>query len=531
MQHSLNRHKSVDHEFLILSLFFFLAAATSALVIFMAESAFTHFTVQLVIAAYCLTMGGLAIKRWVHFSQDKAMALSALVGAQVFWFAAPALLVILGLREWFAERFNYHVNNQNLVLTTVYLTLFAFLSLGSYHLMKRRLMKRIESKKVTYQLSKGEILAIVLLLVAAGILPFFVYSDSLAEVVNGITASRTGIDKGWHQAAFESRPFQVMGRASLVAAACLALFQALRSTRIVHRLAWSCVFAFGFLITYLDSGTRTWTALILVPPLLITISQRASGRTVRLWMLGGLVLLTGIILIGQFQLAIRNGGFSAETLRNADTLALYDNDFFTETAVAVDLVPAKINYLFESNTILFLVNPIPRSLWAGKPYPRVIEQYTLGRSGVDEYRDYGISRMPSIVGQHYMAWGVPGIVLIASLIGMFLAWLDYLWKRQTSTPLLKLWTASTTVWVFLGFRGLFPGFHWAVLILGAIVLFERRKSGKTRIQGAFTRRSLPGTLRFELNFLRSRSNPLRLRQLLSPPSVRFQHQIVSRKLR
>ncbi|HVF90452.1 MAG TPA: O-antigen polymerase [Blastocatellia bacterium] len=413
----------------------------------------------------------------------RRIALLVLLMGQVFWFAWPALRVVTSGTDWFGDGVNYYLKDEEVVLTAFYLTLFGLLSLITYAVTTHRLTRRetagASGKDEATDFSSRALTITALGLTALGLLPFIFYGGSVQNIIQGVMGSRgAGMDKSWAQTAFESQPLYVIGRATLVTAGALALLQVLKLRRFKLRLAWGLLFVFSFMITYFDSGTRSWTALILLPPALEYFRESLSKRKLMRWLLLGPAVLLAVFWVAQLQLNFRNTGFSTDALSSENNFQIWDNDFFSETAVAVSLVPAQMDYLHESTLVLYLTNPIPRAIWEEKPYPRVIEMYSLGRRGYNEYRDRGSSSMPSVVGQFYMSWGWFGVVEIALVYGLFMAWLDALWRRQGSSELTHIWAATAIVWLFLSYRGLFPGFHYPVLILGLLVLLEKRWSGR-----------------------------------------------------
>jgi hypothetical protein len=404
----------------------------------------------------------------VALRRNQRMGLLVLLLAQSFWFALPAMSSLVG-GVWFGTPIRFRLGPEDVQRSTLYLSLFAVLSVAGYALVSNRLAKRSQagpSRGPERHVTRMGL--VVFLLTVIGVSPFVIYGESLQAVISGVMGSRA-VEKGWSMAAFESKPLYVIGRAALVTAGLLALHEALRARR--RRFLWLAPFLLAFLATYFDSGTRSWTAMILAPPVLVAMARNLARLQFRRWLVLGPVVLVCLLWLAYFQAQFRNLGVSGA--RPGTALTLSDNDFFTETTIALSLVPEKVEPLHESALLLHLVNPIPRSLWPGKPYPRVIETYTWARSGWNEYGEAGISRMPSVVGQYYLSWGAPGVIGIALFIGALMAWLDALWRRHATDSLVRLWAATTAAWCFVSFRGIFPGFHYPVLLVGLLLLYRR----------------------------------------------------------
>jgi uncharacterized membrane protein len=271
----------------------------------------------------------------------------------------------------------------------------------------------------------------------------------------------------------------------MVAAGALSLHYAFRLVR-WRRVVPVTVFVSAFTVTYFDSGTRSLTALMLVPPVFVAFARAVRTGRGKRWLVVGPLATAVVLWTAQVQLAMRNQGMTSDALAE-NPLLIWDNDFFTETAIAVSLVPEKFDYLHESTAVLFISNPIPRSWWPSKPYPRVLQYYGIGRRGYDEYTDLGSSSMPSLLGQFHMNWGLWGVVEAAILYGLAFAFIDRGLRRARDDELLALVFSAAVVWLFLGFRALLPGFHYPVLLLGLAVLGGSRSLARA----SFRRGSVP----------------------------------------
>ncbi len=439
------------------------------------------FTDWLVVAFAAATIA-IAVVIGVGLERTRRMGLMVLIAGQLFWFAIPGALTALDPDVTFEDRVDYALTDADVRGALLRIAAFTVLSLATYFVFAPRVPPpRTPPAAPERGLTRGRFLVVVGGLVAVGLLPFAIYGENLQGVLDGILGSRSATEKAWIHAAFTSKPINVIGRAALVTAGALSFTQALRTAGL-RRAAWGGLFLLCFLITYFDSGTRSWTGLIVVPPILVALhEQLATGKALR-WLLIGPIIVTAVLWAAQLQLAFRNQGISTEVIESQTEYTMEDNDFFIETAIAVNLVPDRIDYVREWTTWLFISNPIPRSIWPSKPYPELIRQYSYGRRGYDEYVDAGSSSLPSIVGQYHMNWGWWGIFIVSVFFGSVLAFTDRIWTRGDASPMQLIWAAATAIWLFLSFRGVWPGFHYPVFILALLVWIERRsaRSGATK---------------------------------------------------
>ena len=154
---------------------------------------------------------------------------------------------------------------------------------------------------------------------------------------------------------------------------------------------------------------------------------------------------------------------------------LQDNDFFMETAIAVDLVPRRFEYIHQFEPWLFVANPIPRFLWPDKPKSETVRLFSFGRSGFDEYTRTGVSRLPSIVGQHWMSWGLLGVLLAGLAWGAGFGALERVVRGAPHGSLWQLFGVLGLVWLFSTSRGIYPGMHYPTLMIGLVAWLATRR--------------------------------------------------------
>jgi len=428
-----------------------------------------------IVAYFAVVLAGTA---WtgVHALRGKHLGLAVLGAGQLYWFALPALQV-LQRDEWFGEAGGFTVPASGVWAAVGNLSLFLALSAGTYWWVvskfKPSLFARAQGGSPGDSPLRGGASAVVLLVL--GLLPYLLAGGGLSSVVEAIRGSRA-VSKPWGAVAFTGNPLVVVGRGAMAAAGAMAL-HALLSLKGRHRLAPLAAFIVAFGITYLDTGTRTWNALILGPGLLLALRRAVASGRARRWLVLAPIAAALLVWLGHLQKLFRDQGFDSGIVKES-TVALADNDFFSETALAASIVPSKFDYVGDSTVVLFLTNPIPRAMWEGKPYSRVTQVYGIGRKGFDEYLSTGLSSMPSMVGQSHMSWGLLGVFEISLFYGLVFGLIELVWRRAKLGGWLDLTAAAVAMWLFVSFRGLYPGFHYAALITAVLGLVRTRMAWK-----------------------------------------------------
>src|SRR5436309_3192818 len=300
-------------------------------------------------------------------------------------------------------------------------------------------------------------------LLTLGLLPYLAYAASGAGPGTLILMLVGRADKPWRYetvyAGASTNTVFWIAQASLVAAGSMGLLGALfargRKRRSINALGAFLAIA----IVFLDQGTRSLTAMLVMPAGLVWMFVSPS-RVVRkaVWAgpLVGFVLLAATQL--QFYLRTAHARTQLREKSIAEVLApRQHNDFFTETALAASIVPEERDYIEESPEWIILTNIVPRSLWEGKPVPQTFWVYSFYRWGRDVFVTGG-NAIPSVVGQYYMNWGWAGVVWAGMLFGASFAWLDRLAMRSHGNPYLLLVPFTWMVFLFVAFRYLGPGF-------------------------------------------------------------------------
>jgi len=420
-------------------------------------------------AAVVATLLGSAIFR---ITERRAGWLVFLIANSV-WFAEPALVQCLTPDLWFGDWIAIRLADTDLFRAASLISLFFFIGTSSYWLIAP---PDCGSRRHVAPWRGPNRFAAALLLSLA-FLPYAMsaYENGPAYVISTLLAGRG--DKPWYQAALYAtdvtNTVYWLCRASLVALGALSLTRLLCSPAGRHRAANAALAVVCMVIIFVEQGTRSLTAMLALPPIFAALLGVGQGLRRRLLWFGPIAVAI-LLILTQVQLYFRTAQGRAQLQGQslASTLNLrQQTDFFTETALAAS-IPLQRGYLHEVPEWVFIVNVIPRTFWPEKPTPRTYWVYSFYRWGRDVFETGG-NALPSVVGQYYMNWGIPGVVWIGSLVGASLALLDAWLRRALGRPELMLAPLAWMVFVFLAFRYFGPGFHYPALWLTTLWLPAR----------------------------------------------------------
>lgn len=175
------------------------------------------------------------------------------------------------------------------------------------------------------------------------------------------------------------------------------------------------------LLPYVAGGTRHFWLFISLP-LTVIYLQRFSGRwnTTRLATAAAImIVLLGVL---QLQYTLRSVGWSKIGTVAMDDVAQVDvTGQFRPLLFAEYLVPDFHEHFMEPAEYHFIIQWMPRRLWPDKP---VMKSWDFYNSAYTQGAAFNVT--PSVIGQYYMDWGVPGIIWIGIWLG-FLASLADTW--------------------------------------------------------------------------------------------------------
>jgi oligosaccharide repeat unit polymerase len=106
----------------------------------------------------------------------------------------------------------------------------------------------------------------------------------------------------------------------------------------------------------------------------------------------------------QFILNIRSAGLEAFLQRGSEYDYLHVDDNFLRLAQVIDMVPAERPYVGSGMVLYAVVRPIPRVFWPNKPIDSGFDLST-------EVGLKGVSLSMSIIGEWYISWGWPAIII------------------------------------------------------------------------------------------------------------------------
>jgi len=399
-----------------------------------------------------------------------------LLGAHAFWFAIPACVQSVVPDLWFGDWIGMSIREEDLALAAALIGLFLLCGAVTYWLTLT--MSKPAAPTGRRPVPRRNTVLLVGLL-TLGLLPYLAYAASGAGPGTLILMLVGRADKPWRYetvyAGASTNTVFWIAQASLVAAGSMGLLGALfargRKRRSINALGAFIAIA----IVFLDQGTRSLTAMLVMPPGLVWMFLSPS-RVVRKVCWAGPLLALLLLALTQLQFYLRTDHDRAQ-LRDksiAEVLApRQHSDFFTETALAASIVPAERDYIRESPEWIILTNIIPRSWWEGKPVPQTFRVYSFYRWGRDVFVTGG-NALPSVVGQYYMSWGWAGVVWAGVLFGAAFGWLERIAVRCHGEPYLLLVPFTWMVFLFVAFRYLAPGFHYSAVLLSFVWLVSRR---------------------------------------------------------
>jgi hypothetical protein len=168
----------------------------------------------------------------------------------------------------------------------------------------------------------------------------------------------------------------------------------------------------------------------------------------------------------QWQGYSRNQGFTRESFEQVDLSGLRGNEMFSTTLAGMAVFPDESRFVQEPfvgggvlmaapNTLYrFVVGPIPRALWHGKPVDPLWARYNSMVTGRSEQSFEGTTIAPGAVGDPYFRYGAFGLMLLATTAGWILRNVEIGIVYAQARPLAMLALLGVAAWQFREFRGL-----------------------------------------------------------------------------
>lgn len=390
----------------------------------------------------------------------------------VYWFAIPALVTATNTSQYLGEKYGIHVTPRAAAWTSMYLVLYLALAVWSYWLTRPGLVATFQDR--TVPLVTSWFYLGVLGLFLAGLVPYIVHGGGIKHVMHELLLGRSGQQPWKAEGALGDHrsALYYVCISGFVAAAGLAGSWAIFTPGSLFRRTFLAIFAIGGTIVLLDGGTRSWVALAWLPTLLVWIATTMKTRVNLERIAGILVLICAFQLLFEVARASRNHGWSLDRVRSMDFRERhFDNDFFTDAAVAVELVPRRHPYFGIGDIVAFAAHPVPRFLWKNKPVPPILIYY-------NEVVHHGLlkkkgNKLPSHIGQAHMSFGPLGVVLLGVAAGLIAGVSSAL---LGSSDIGKSHLGSLlAVWWFLMGRGIYPGWTYPLIFAWILLTFGFRQ--------------------------------------------------------
>ena len=251
---------------------------------------------------------------------------------------------------------------------------------------------------------------------AAGI--FAVYMQTRGGIVSHILSWGAGRNEAL-AGAFYWQFFIQLGRI-----ACL-LWLTLDRRATANPVFWGST-TLAILMTFLSGGSRSSVIYFMLMGLMawllreqkIDVVPIVTIMAVGLLAMGILGNLRDSTYSGQIDWSALRGGGGATAQTEQSALRTSLQEISQRSSVNAGVfpilarVPHQVDYLYGSSYLAVLTLPVPRALWSAKP------GLIAGRVGETFFgSNFGIP--PGPVGEAYWNFGVPGVVLVFSVFGMF----------------------------------------------------------------------------------------------------------------
>ena len=148
-----------------------------------------------------------------------------------------------------------------------------------------------------------------------------------------------------------------------------------------------------------------------------TLMQRKLSVTTISVLLGGV----GVLLVAmQLMLEYRVEGWFVE--RESSYRHLHVDDNFLRLGQVIELVPAEHPYIYLQQLFFIAIRPVPRLFWEGKPTdPGFNLPELVGNTGA--------SLSTSMLGEWYLVWGMPTVLLGGIVMGVLCALVNLIVTR------------------------------------------------------------------------------------------------------
>lgn len=205
-------------------------------------------------------------------------------------------------------------------------------------------------------------------------------------------------------------------------------------------LFWGCT-GLSLTMTFLSGGSRSSVIYFMI---MATLAWLLRERKMALTRLVAVALLGLFVMgiLGAFRASTFEGEIDWNVLRGVMpgagtggesaigaglTEVSSRSSVYAGVFPILALVPHQVNFLHGSSYMALLTLPIPRALWPEKP------GLIAGMVG-ETFFNTSVGMPPGAVGEAYWNFGIPGILIVFVLFGVFTRWLADTFAHYTHQP-------------------------------------------------------------------------------------------------
>ncbi len=406
-----------------------------------------------------------------------------LLGA-VYWYIAPAFALSFRTDVQVTERHGLRLRSDSVGTACIYIAAYVLFSVASYWYFYPQAAKKIPQRSV--ERPNGLFYPLIFGLFLAGFVPYMLFGGGMENILRALQAARAT------EAPWKSGPLgdyrsalYYISRSGMVGAAGFAGSWAILK-RSPFRTILLTMFGFTSVLMFVDGGTRSWVALAVVPTAVAWAASRLRDRVTISAVVTVILAVCAMQFAFEFARASRMMGWNMKALKSIDPIRReFDNDFFSELVVAIDLVPARHAYFGPADVWAFFSHPVPRFVWPDKPISPLLAYYN---ETVAEGLMARANKLPSSIGQFHMSFGPAGVALLGFLSGWVSAKASAM-LLSNQVRISHLGGAVATWWFLMG-RGVYPAWSYAAIfaftisILGFGSIISRRRESPAPVATA-----------------------------------------------
>jgi len=248
-------------------------------------------------------------------------------------------------------------------------------------------------------------------------------------------------------------------------------------------LGWA-IWGFYFAVALQGSRRSPVVFMMLPPTLFLYIKYQAQARmlfkrySVKAFVFAGIMLLT-ILVIAEIKIQRRGAGEVRYSIQ--EVVEVEGNSMFSESLVGFATIPDQVSYFFDwfpgSAAIMpipkmvydFVIGPIPRAIWKGKPVDPIWKWYNEATMGTTMKGQsyHGTTVAQGAVGYWFIRGGPVAVFQGGMLVGWFIALLDRVIRHNLHRLVVVIFAFGVLTFMFRAFRGI--NFHALYPVLIGIV--------------------------------------------------------------